>query len=92
MKQKAAAEGRGLQEGEGWRDGPGVAASGMERRRHTGVLKGEGTGEGVLPRWGLGEVVLSLRNSGGQASVERIPWMFGPGLLCHTHSLSLISE
>ena len=69
MKQKEAAEGRvarqALQEGRGWRDGPGVAASGMERRRHTGVLKVEGTGERMLPRWGLVRVVLPLRSRVG---------------------------
>ena len=94
MKQKEAAEGRvarqALQEGRGWRDGPGVAASGMERRRHTGVLKVEGTGERMLPRWGLVRVVLPLRSR----VRARPPWSmfpggcFGPGLLCHTHSLN----
>ena len=65
---------------------------GMERRRHTGVLKGEGPGEGMLPRWGLGEGGAVFEKQSG----ARPPWSmfpggcFGPGLLCHTHSLNLI--
>ena len=53
---------------------------------------GEGTGEGMLPRWGLGEGGAVFEKQSG----ARPPWSmfpggcFGPGLLCHTHSLNLI--
>lgn len=73
--------------GRGWRDGPGVAASGMERRRHTGILKGEGTGERMLPRWGLGEGGAVVEQSGARPPWSMFPrGCFGPGLLCHTYN------